>query len=70
MKLKWKKIKTDKLTYWESGVFRISKIGRKSYALISIEPIKMSVGWSFLAYLDFTLQGAKDEAQIHAESQD
>lgn len=69
MKLKWKKIKTDKLTYWESGVFRISKIGRKSYALISIEPIKMSVGWSFLAYLDDELSGAKTEAEIHANNQ-
>lgn len=70
MKLKWKKIKTDKLTYWEAGVFRISKIGRKGYALISIEPIKMSVGWSFLAYLDYELSGAKMEAEIHANSQD
>ena len=25
--LKWKKIKTEKLTYWTAGVFRISKIG-------------------------------------------
>lgn len=68
--LKWKKVKTEKLTYWTAGVFRISKIGARSYALVSVEPIKMSKGYSFLAYLDFTLAGAKDEAQIHADNQD
>lgn len=68
--LKWKKVKTEKLTYWTAGVFRISKIGARSYALVSVEPIKMSKGYAFLAYLDFTLSGAKDEAQIHADNQD
>lgn len=69
MGLKWKKYKDDRGEFWVAGVYRISKIGRKSYALISVERIKMSVGYSFLAYLDNTLKGAKDEAEIHERGQ-
>lgn len=69
MGLKWKKYKDDCGEFWVAGVYRISKIGRKSYALISVERIKMSVGYSFLAYLDNTLRGAKDEAEIHEMEQ-
>lgn len=69
MGIKWKKYKDDCGEFWAAGVYRISKIGRKSYALISVERIKMSVGYSFLAYLDNTLKGAKDEAEIHEMEQ-
>ena len=69
MALKWKKTKDERGEFWSAGVYRISKIGRKSYALISVERIKMSVGYSFLAYFDNTLQGAKDEAEIHEGEQ-
>lgn len=69
MGLKWKKYKDERGEFWAAGVYRISKIGRKSYALISVERVKMSVGYSFLAYLDNTLQGAKDEAEIYEMEQ-
>lgn len=58
--------KTDVL---DGGRFS-HKQNRRSYALVSVEPIKMSRGYAFLAYLDYTLAGAKDEAQIHADNQD
>lgn len=40
MGIKWKKYKDERGEFWAAGVYRISKIGRKSYALISVERVK------------------------------
>lgn len=67
MKLEWKKTKDEKGKYWSAGVYRISKIGRRDFALISVERIKMTGCYSFLAYLTNSLKDAKTEAEIYEE---
>ena len=67
MKLEWKKTKDEKGEYWSAGVYRISRIGKRSYALISVERIRMTRGYSFLAYLTNSLNDAKTEAEIYED---
>lgn len=53
--------------YYKSGIFRISKIDKVSYSLITVEPIPLGKGKAFLAYLGRSVKDCKEEAELYKD---